>query len=200
VRLLGNIRGKTALDLCAAPGGKTLQLAAAGAEVTAVDISERRLKRLEENLQRTGMTAEVKAMDAFALRDVHYDVIVLDAPCSATGTLRRHPDLPYAKDGSEFANLIQLQQKMLRHAVNLLAPGGRLVYCTCSLLPDEGEAQIEDLISENTLITVDTATLLHTHIDPTWVVDGLGLRLRPDYLAEQGGMDGFFVSLLHKKV
>ena len=144
MRLLGNIRGKTALDLCAAPGGKTLQLAAAGAEVTAVDISERRLKRLEENLQRTGMTAEVKAMDAFALRDVHYDVIVLDAPCSATGTLRRHPDLPYAKDGSEFANLIQLQQKMLRHAVNLLAPGGRLVYCTCSLLPDEGEAQIEE--------------------------------------------------------
>ncbi|MGB1830509.1 MAG: RsmB/NOP family class I SAM-dependent RNA methyltransferase, partial [Paracoccaceae bacterium] len=200
VRLLGNIRGKTALDLCAAPGGKTLQLAAAGAEVTAVDISERRLKRLEENLQRTGMAAEVKAMDAFALRDVHYDVIVLDAPCSATGTLRRHPDLPYAKDGSEFANLIQLQQKMLRHAVNLLAPGGRLVYCTCSLLPDEGEAQIEDLISENTHITVDTATLLHTHIDPAWVVDGLGLRLRPDYLAEQGGMDGFFVSLLHKKV
>jgi len=200
VRLLGNIRGKTALDLCAAPGGKTLQLAAAGAEVTAVDISERRLKRLEENLQRTGMTAEVKAMDAFALRDVHYDVIVLDAPCSATGTLRRHPDLPYAKDGSEFANLIQLQQKMLRHAVNLLAPGGRLVYCTCSLLPDEGAAQIEELISENTHITVDTATLLHTHIDPAWVVDGLGLRLRPDYLAEQGGMDGFFVSLLHKKV
>ena len=88
---------------------------------------------------------------------------------------------------------------MLRHAFGLLSPGGRLVYCTCSLLPDEGEAQVEALISENAQIKVDHGTFQHPNVDPNWVVDGLGLRLRPDYLAEQGGMDGFFVSLLHKK-
>ena len=199
VRLLGDVHGKTALDLCAAPGGKTLQLAALDADVTAIDISEQRLKRLKQNLQRTGLNAHVKVMDAFALPEGHYDVIVLDAPCSATGTMRRHPDLPYAKDGSEFLSLIELQHKMLRHALWLLAPGGRLLYCTCSLLPDEGEAQVEALIAENKQIKVDLATFQHPHVDPNWAVDGLGLRLRPDYLAEKGGMDGFFVSLLHKK-
>ena len=199
VRLLGDINGKTALDLCAAPGGKALQLAALGANVTAIDISERRLKRLKQNLQRTGLNADVKVMDVFALQEEHYDTVVLDAPCSATGTMRRHPDLPYAKDGSEFFSLIELQHKMLRHALRFLAPHGRLVYCTCSLLPDEGEAQVEALIAENTQMEVDPATFQHPNIAPNWIVDGLGLRLRPDYLAEQGGMDGFFVSLLHKK-
>ncbi len=199
VRLLGDTRGRTALDLCAAPGGKTLQLAALGATVTAIDVSERRLKRLTQNLERTGLNADIKVMDLFALQEGQFDVIVLDAPCSATGTMRRHPDLPYAKDGSEFLNLIELQRKMLRHALGLLAPNGRLVYCTCSLLPDEGEAQVEALITENVQIEIDPGTFQHPNVDPTWVVDDLGLRLRPDYLAEQGGMDGFFITLLHKK-
>ena len=199
VRLLKKLEGKTALDLCAAPGGKTLQLSAAGAQVTAVDISERRLKLLEENLRRTGLKANVEAIDAFELTAKMYDVIILDAPCSATGTIRRHPDLPYAKDGTEFGALIDLQERLLNHALTLLAPEGRLVYCTCSLLPDEGEVQVETVLEQNTDFEVDPEMFEFASVQSEWFLENLGLRMRPDYLAFQGGMDGFFVSVLRRK-
>jgi len=199
VRLLNDLEGKTALDLCAAPGGKTLQLSAAGAKVTAVDISERRLKLLEENLNRTGLKADVQAVDAFELDTQRYDVIVLDAPCSATGTMRRHPDLPYAKDGTEFGALIDLQESLLNHALTLLAPEGRLVYCTCSLLPDEGEVQVETALEQNADFEVDPEMFSFASVQSDWFIENLGLRLRPDYLACDGGMDGFFVSVLRRK-
>ncbi len=118
VRLLGDIAGKTVLDICAAPGGKTMQLAAAGAQVTALDVSEHRLKRVHENLERTDLKATVIAQNALE-HNGSYDIILLDAPCSATGTIRRHPDLPYSKDGAKFTQLFQLQSDLIDHAVSL---------------------------------------------------------------------------------
>ena len=129
VRMLGDVTGLRVLDLCAAPGGKTLQLAAGGAEVTAVDISQTRMARVGENLSRTGLTADCIVSDAFAFDQDGYDVVLLDAPCTATGTIRRHPDLPYAKDGAEFAALIDQQAALIDHALTLLSPGGRLMFC-----------------------------------------------------------------------
>ncbi|WP_420585854.1 RsmB/NOP family class I SAM-dependent RNA methyltransferase [Ruegeria sp.] len=185
------------LDLCAAPGGKTLQLAAAGANVTALDISESRLERVRENLTRTGLTANVIAGDALEHQG-EYDAVLLDAPCSATGTIRRHPDLPFAKDGSEFGGLIELQAQMLAHAWTLLKPGGRLVYCTCSLLPDEGEVQVEEALDQYSDMAVDRDALKIPGIEPSWITEEGGLRLRPDYWADRGGMDGFYVACLIK--
>ncbi|MEX0309662.1 MAG: RsmB/NOP family class I SAM-dependent RNA methyltransferase, partial [Tateyamaria sp.] len=147
-RVLAARSGEAVLDLCAAPGGKTLQLALNGADVTAVDISDGRMERVRQNLVRTGLTAQTQVADAFDVRG-QYDAILLDAPCSATGTIRRHPDLPFAKDGSEFGALIELQSRMIDHAVTLLKPGGRMVFCTCSLLPDEGEVQVEDALERH---------------------------------------------------
>ena len=197
VRVLDPKPGERVLDLCAAPGGKTLQLAARGAQVTALDISQRRLARMAENLARTGLTAECVVGDALAHEGV-YDAVLLDAPCSATGTIRRHPDLPYAKDGSEFGALIEMQGAMIDHALGLLAPGGRLVFCTCSLLPDEGECQVQEVLARHAGLSVDRAALDRPGIAPEWITDEGGLRLRPDYWADLGGMDGFYTACLQK--
>ncbi|WP_170329623.1 RsmB/NOP family class I SAM-dependent RNA methyltransferase [Ruegeria arenilitoris] len=189
--------GETILDLCAAPGGKTLQLAAAGAKVTALDISDSRLERVRENLKRTSLNADVIAGDALEHQG-QYDAILLDAPCSATGTIRRHPDLPFAKDGSEFGGLIELQAQMLAHAWTLLKPGGRLVYCTCSLLPDEGEVQIEEALEQYPDMAADRDALNIAGVESGWITEEGGLRLRPDYWPDRGGMDGFYVACLAK--
>lgn len=196
-RLLDARAGETVLDLCAAPGGKTMQLAASGAQVTALDLSEKRMARVRENLERTGLTAELVTGDALAHRG-QYDAILLDAPCSATGTIRRHPDLPHARDGAEFGALIQLQAQMLAHAWTLLKPGGRLVYCTCSLLPDEGEVQIEEALDTLPDARIDRDALTLAGIEADWITPEGGLRLRPDYWPDRGGMDGFYMALLRK--
>ncbi|MFC3119179.1 RsmB/NOP family class I SAM-dependent RNA methyltransferase [Jhaorihella thermophila] len=196
-RVLAPKPGESVLDMCAAPGGKTLQLAAAGANVTALDISEPRMKRVRENLDRTGLTARLEVGDALAHRGA-YDAILLDAPCSATGTIRRHPDLPHAKDGSEFATLFDLQARMLDHALTLLRPGGRVVFCTCSLLPDEGEVQVEEALRRHPELRADRAALDLPGIDPDWITQEGGLRLRPDYWPDLGGMDGFYIACLRK--
>ncbi|MBW4706511.1 methyltransferase domain-containing protein [Roseobacter sp. YSTF-M11] len=199
VRLLAPKPGENVLDLCAAPGGKTMQLAAAGATVTAVDDSAGRMARVEENLARTGLTARLVVQDALQTTG-QYDAILLDAPCSATGTIRRHPDLPHAKDGSEFGDLIALQAQMIDHAWRLLKPGGRLVFCTCSLLPDEGEVQVDEALVRHTDMRADLAALECPGIEPAWVTQEGGLRLRPDFWADRGGMDGFYMACLRKAV
>ena len=190
--LLGVQPGEAVLDLCAAPGGKTLQLAAAGAEVTALDLSGPRLERLRENLKRTGLSAQIIAADALHWQpETRYDAILLDAPCSATGTIRRHPDLPFVKDGSELAELLPLQAALLDRALTWLKPGGRLVYCTCSLLPEEGEGQLAAALARHPDLRVEPAAL--PGVDPAWLTSEGALRLRPDYWADKGGMDGFFM-------
>ena len=196
-KLLNAQPGERVLDLCAAPGGKTMQMAATGAQVTAVDTSASRMERVQENLTRTGLSADLIVGDALEQRG-QYDAVLLDAPCSATGTIRRHPDLPHAKDGSGFGELIELQAQMLAHAWSLVKPGGRLVYCTCSLLPDEGECQIEEALEMFPDMTADRSALDLPGVEPSWMTQEGGLRLRPDYWVERGGMDGFYMALLRK--
>ncbi|VDS07388.1 Ribosomal RNA small subunit methyltransferase B [Paracoccus haematequi] len=196
-RLLDPRPGERIADLCAAPGGKTLQLAAAGAQVTAVDISPARLRRVAENLKRCALTADLIAADALEWRaDSPLDAILLDAPCSATGTIRRHPDLPFLRDGSGIPALIDLQARLIDHALSLIPPGARMVYAVCSLLPDEGEAQVAAALSRHPGLRVDTPALPGVPAD--WITPEGGLRTRPDYWPDRGGMDGFFMARLRK--
>lgn len=195
-RMLDAQKGEHVLDLCAAPGGKTLQLAATGATVTALDISSERMGRVEENLTRTGLVAKLLVEDALNMsEDVLYDAILLDAPCSATGTIRRHPDLPYAKDGKQLNELFALQTDLIDAAVSLLKPGGRLVYCTCSLMFDEGERQAKTAMERHGLTEIETSL---PGVEPEWRSRVGGLRLAPHFWAERGGMDGFFMIALRK--
>lgn len=197
VAVLAPQKGEVIADICAAPGGKTMQLAAAGAKVTAIDISKARLSRVSENLARCGLQADLVAADALEWRpDSPLDAILLDAPCSATGTIRRHPELPLIRDGAGLADLVDLQARLIDHALTLLRPGGRLVYATCSLLPAEGEEQLAAALSRNPDVIVQQPDF--AGLDPAWITPQGGLRLRPDYWADQGGMDGFFIACLQK--
>ncbi|WP_112311323.1 RsmB/NOP family class I SAM-dependent RNA methyltransferase [Pseudogemmobacter bohemicus] len=196
-KLLQAQPGEKVLDLCAAPGGKTMQLAATGASVTALDISPARMRRVAENLARTGLEAQLITADALHWQpEGAFDAILLDAPCSASGTIRRHPDLPFVKDGSEIAGLAALQSQMIDRALTWLRPGGRLVFATCSLLPGEGELQLKAALERNPDLKVERVDL--DGISPGWWTGQGGLRLRPDYLAPLGGMDGFFIMRLRR--
>ena len=197
VPMLGVTPGMRVLDLCAAPGGKTMQMAALGADVTSLDISGPRMGIVAENLARTGLSAKLVVADALVWDgDGLFDAILLDAPCSATGTIRRHPDLPFVKDGSEVPVLIDLQTKLFDRALALLKPGGRLVYCTCSLLAEEGEDQLAAALLRHPGLTAIAPVI--AGIDPAWVTPEGALRLRPDYWADIGGMDGFFMVCVTK--
>ena len=197
VPLLGNVAGLRVLDLCAAPGGKTMQLAAAGARVTALDISGPRMGRLRDNLARTGLQADLVVADALQWQpDAPFDAVLLDAPCSATGTIRRHPDLQYVKDGTELTSLVALQAQMFDRALGFLRPGGRMVYCTCSLLPEEGEGQLTAALARHPGLAVVQTSL--PGVPEAWFGPEGGLRLRPDYWADTGGMDGFFMVCVTK--
>ena len=197
VRVLAARPGERALDLCAAPGGKTLQLAAAGADVTALDISEARMVRLRENLSRCRLTADTVTADALEWQPAApFDAILLDAPCSATGTIRRHPDLPHIRDASGLKDLFALQSALIDRALGWLRPGGRLVFATCSLLPEEGERQVSAALDRHPGLAANLAALDLPGIEPHWITGETGLRLRPDYWPGHGGMDGFFIARL----
>ncbi|WP_127901827.1 RsmB/NOP family class I SAM-dependent RNA methyltransferase [Solirhodobacter olei] len=194
-RMLAPQPGERVLDLCAAPGGKTLQLAAAGARVTALDVSPHRIERVRENLARTGLAADVVVADALDWETADpFDAILLDAPCSATGTIRRHPDLPFVKDGTELAGLVDLQSRLIDRAVAMLKPGGRLVFCTCSILPEEGEGQLAAALARHPGLGVEDT--LSPGVPEGWRAPGGGIRTRPDHWAETGGIDGFFMAVL----
>jgi 16S rRNA (cytosine967-C5)-methyltransferase len=188
-RLLGTGKGRRVLDLCAAPGGKTLQLAAAGWQVTSLDKSVKRLDRLVENLERTGLAAQVVAADALTWKPTRpFDAILLDAPCTATGTCRRHPDVLHRVGPGQIAEMSELQSRLLERAQAWLPPGGTLVYATCSLEPEEGELRAADVALEPVRIAVEE---LPAGLHPTaedW------LRTDPAMLPEAGGLDGFFVA------
>ena len=207
VPALGDIRGKKVLDLCAAPGGKTAQLINAGALVTAVDISKPRLDTLRANLQRLSMKAEaIIAADAlqYLQQCPAYDIIVVDAPCSATGTLRRHPEIVHTRSEKDIAANAALQQKMLELATACLPSQGILLYAVCSLCHAEGEKQIGDFVARHPEFRI--APISAAEINPfaqsgfNDLITSAGyIRCLPAYLADQGGMDGFFVAKLQKE-
>ena len=200
VRLLGNIKDKLVLDVGAAPGGKTMQIAANGAEVVAVEISKTRAKILTDNLKRTNLVADIKIEDICSFStDKLFDVILVDAPCSATGTIRRNYDLQYLDPIKRVSGLVRQQKLILKKSMRFIKPGGTLLYCTCSLLPDEGENVINDVLlksSDWNQIPIDCDKL---GIDSDWLDDSGGLRLRPDYWETIGGMDGFYIAMLENK-
>lgn len=189
-RLLGPGNGRRVLDLCAAPGGKTLQLAAAGWQVTALDISEKRLELLRENLARTGLSAEIIAADALEWTpSAPFDAVLLDAPCSATGTSRRHPDVLHRIYPRHIEEMAELQSMLLARAQGWLAPGGTLVFATCSLESEEGEAQAEGVPLAAAPITAEELPAgLAPMADTGW------LRTHPGLLTDEGGLDGFFIA------
>lgn len=189
LRKRGAVADAHILDACAAPGGKTAQLASAGATVTALDVSAHRLKRLEENLARLNLPAKSLAADLLALDEATtFDAILLDAPCSATGTIRRHPDVPWLKNDAQINVLVALQRKMLAKAAKLVKPGGTILYCTCSLLAAEGEDHL-DFIQSELGLTIDPITQDEVALSaPLTVANGV-FRSTPDM---SDGMDGFF--------
>jgi len=202
-KLLGDLSGQAVLDLCAAPGGKTAQLALAGAEVIAVDRSPARMARLRDNLARLSLHAEAIVADAGewqSTRTDGFDAILLDAPCTSTGTIRRHPDVAWLRQESDIAQLVATQARLLQKAVSLLRPGGRLVYCTCSLEPEEGEAAVAALLAAE-------PGLRRAPIEPS-EVGGLAelitpegdLRTLPSHLPHSdprlAGLDGFYAARL----
>ncbi len=196
VRLLGALAGQEVADLCAAPGGKTAQLILAGARVTAVERAPARLRRLAENLARLHLAAELIGADAVTWRPGRrFDAVLLDAPCSATGTIRRHPEIPHLRRPGDLAPLIAAQDALLAAASDLLKPGGRLLYVVCSLQPEEGEARIAAALSRLPLrrapISADELPSL-----PQAVTASGDLRTHPGLWSAQGGMDGFFAARL----
>ena len=200
VQLLGDIKGKLVADLAAAPGGKTAQMAVAGAQVTAVDWSKGRLKRLVENMERLELDAEVIEADIMQWQpDEQFDAVLLDAPCTSTGTIRRHPDLPFLKKENDVKELAQIQTRLLDRALGFLKPGGTLLYCTCSLQPEEGPEQITALLKRNKNVKLDPikADELAGHED--WITDKGCLRTLPFHRPTKKatpGMDGFFAARL----
>ena len=203
-RILGEVAGRSVADLCAAPGGKTAALAAAGARVTAVDVSASRLERLRGNLARLKLTADVVAADASTWSPgAIFAAIILDAPCTATGTIRRHPDILRLKRPQDVGRMAELQRTMLTNAARLVQPGGELVFCTCSLEPEEGPHQTEALLAagpDYVRVPIDAAAI---GAAPEWITPAGDLRTLPCHLAlqprELSGMDGFYAARLRRR-
>jgi 16S rRNA (cytosine967-C5)-methyltransferase len=202
VKLLGDIKGRAVLDLCAAPGGKTAQLVAQGAVVTAVDDSVPRMNRMRENLRRLGFNAAMILSDVLAMpTGTLYDAVLLDAPCSATGTIRRHPDLMYLKSSDQLNALVDLQQKMLTHAALSVKPGGQLVYGTCSLSPLEGERQVFKFLRAHSDFVLDPILPSELGGQSQFVTQAGLMRCLPSMkIGANSGLDGFFAARLRRLI
>ncbi len=201
-RLFGDVRGRTVADLCAAPGGKTAQLASAGARVTAVDRSPARMDRLRENLARLQLEADTVVADAAELQAGPFDAVLLDAPCLSTGTIRRHPDIAWLKQESDLTGLVALQQRLLDRAVALTKPGGTLIYCVCSLEPEEGADQITALLQR--VGSLERRPILASEVShlAELVSEAGDLRTLPCQLSASdprlSGLDGFYAARLQR--
>lgn len=199
-RLLGDVTDKRVIDFCAAPGGKTAQLAAGGAKVSAVDRSKERIAMLKTNVHRLRLQAEYVTTDASKwLPAFAPDAILLDAPCSATGTLRRHPDVAWHRQASDIPRLVETQKTLLAHALEILKPGGKLVYSVCSLQPEEGERQIEQLLKERKGVSLTPINAADFGLPAECVTAKGEIRTLPCHLTELGGMDGFYAAVLVKR-
>ena len=196
-RVLQVQKGQRVLDMCAAPGGKTLQLASFGADVIALDISKSRMARVRSNLERCKLNANIVVEDAMKFEASPFDAILLDAPCSASGTIRRHPELPILKANMDLGDLLKLQKSMLKKASLLLKPGGALVYAVCSLFDAEGIAQAEWAL-KNLDLNAQNYNAEDFGISKEFQPKPNSIRLRPDYWPELGGMDGFFIAKFTK--
>lgn len=199
VRLLNGIAGSNVVDLCAAPGGKTAQLANAGANVTAIDRSTRRLDRMVVNLRRLGFAVSAMAADALTWRPNHpVDAVLLDAPCTATGAIRRHPDVPRLKHPEDVARLAVVQENLLRAAMDIVKPGGTIVYCTCSLEPEEGPERIAALLASGAPVEHKPIIAGDIGAPADWITAAGDLRTLPCHLSEHDGIDGFYATRLVK--
>ncbi|WNV07334.1 RsmB/NOP family class I SAM-dependent RNA methyltransferase [Tardiphaga sp. 709] len=201
-RLFGDLKGKRIVDLCAAPGGKTAQLVQGGAQVTAIDRSPNRVARLRENLARLSLEAETVVVDGTEYPGEGFDGVLLDAPCSSTGTIRRHPDVAWLKQDSDIVMLTALQRRLLQKAASILKPGGTLVYCTCSLEPEEGEQAIADLLAKDSSMRRAPADASEVAGLAEIVTPDGDLRTLPSHLPHAdprlGGLDGFYAARLIK--
>jgi 16S rRNA (cytosine967-C5)-methyltransferase len=202
VRLLGDVRGLRVADLCAAPGGKTAQLALAGAHVTAVDRAPARVERLRQNLARLSLPAELICADVEKWTAEPFDAVLVDAPCSSTGTIRRHPDVPWLKRESDVISLAALQRRLIAHAATLTRPGGILVFCTCSLEPEESEAVIADLLARDTSVQRRPVTAAEVFSHAEFITADGDLRTLPSHFPDAdsrfAGLDGFYAARLQK--
>ena len=197
VKLLGDIKGLRIADLCAAPGGKTAQLAAAGAEVFAIDRSANRLTRLNQNLARLNLEAQTIIADAITWRpETLLDAVLIDAPCTATGTIRRHPDIQYLKTPEDISGVLATQKALLKAAFQMVKPKGVVIYSTCSLQPEEGPEIIQACIYPGSPVTRDPVSTSEIGGLKNFLTSDGDLRTLPCYLAEFGGMDGFFAARL----
>ncbi len=205
VRLFGDVRGRTVADLCAAPGGKTAQLASAGAVVTAVDQSASRMERLKENLARTGLDASTVVASAAEWNPdppAMFDAVLIDAPCTSTGTIRRHPDIPWRKAPGDIAALSLLQRQLLTRAIHLTRSGGTIVYCTCSLEPEEGEDIVSAVAEQDGRVRRRPITAVEFPSFAEFITPLGDLRTLPCYWPDPDprmcGLDGFFAARLER--
>jgi 16S rRNA (cytosine967-C5)-methyltransferase len=200
VRLFGDLRGQTVLDLCAAPGGKTAQLAFGGARVTAVDRSSQRMGRLIDNMRRLGLSAETLVAEAEAVADAQFDAVLLDAPCTATGTIRRHPDIPWRRTPADIELLAAVQNRLLLRAIDFLRPGGTLVFSTCSLEPEEAEHVLTAALARDQRIR--RRPINATEVPGEFITGDGDLRTLPSHWPDPNprlaGLDGFFAARLER--
>ena len=203
VRLLGDVQGKRIAELCAAPGGKTAQLALAGAKVSAIDRSPARLNRMRENFVRLSLNAETVVADALDWKGGPFDGVLLDAPCSATGTIRRHPDIPWLKNEADLPVLTSLQQRLIDRAIELTRLGGTFVYCVCSLEPEEGQNHIEMLLARDPRVMRSPISAQEVFGHAEFITTDGDLRTLPQQLPDPdprwAGLDGFYAARLTRR-